>query len=91
MYRIVLACHGVPADEGELAAIDIQKEFNEFRSPRYTNATCRFENGILFLTCDNDGWDPRGLNLKDEFSDCLSAYISTLFDGDLRLISATAL
>jgi hypothetical protein len=91
MYRIVLACHGVPAAEGEQAATDIQREFNEFRSPRYANATCRFENGKLLLTCDNVGWDPQGLNLRDEFSDCLSAYIATAFDGDIELISATIL
>jgi hypothetical protein len=91
MFRVVLACSGVPEAEGLRAAADIAKEFNEFRSPRYTNATCSFASGTLVLSCDNDGWDANGLNLMDEFSDCLSAYITTLFDGDLRLISATKL
>jgi hypothetical protein len=92
MFRVVLACDGIPAAEGEQAAVDIQKEINEVRSPRYTNAICTFKNGELVLSCDNDGWDSRGLNLMDEFSDCLSAYISTpLFDRHLRLVSVTAL
>ena len=90
MFRIVLACGGVPADEGPRAAGDIAKEFNDVRTPRYTNSTCVFENGSLVLSCDTD-WDSGGLNLMDEFSDCLSAYVSTPFDGDLRLISATVI
>ena len=70
--------------------MDIAKEFNEVRTPRYTNATCTFSDGRLVLSCDNDGWDSNGLNLMDELSDCLSAYLPP-FDGDLILISATVL
>ena len=88
MIRIVLICGGVPEAEGRQAAIDIADEFNRDRSPRYVNASCRFESGKLILSCDNDGWDAEGRNLMDEFSDCLSAYVATPFGGDLRLDSA---
>jgi hypothetical protein len=89
MFRVVLACDGVPAAEGVEAAIDIQNEFKEFRGPRYINPSCVFEDGRLILSCDNDGWDSDGLALMDEFSDCIPAYISSPFDGDLKLVSAT--
>jgi hypothetical protein len=90
MFRIVLACGGVPTGEGAQAALDIAKEFNDVRTPRYTNSTCIFEHGSLVLSCDTD-WDSDGLNLMDEFSDCLSACIATPFDGDLRLVAVTVL
>jgi hypothetical protein len=91
VFRVVLACDGVPEAEGTEAASDIAKEFNDFRGPRYTNATCDFKEGVLTLSCENDGWDANGVNLMDEFSDCLSAYIATPFDGDLRFVSSTKL
>jgi len=81
----------VPEAEGAEAATDIAKEFNDFRGPRYTNAKCVFQNGVLTLTCENDGWDADGVNLMDEFSDCISAYIATHFEGDIRFISSTKL
>jgi len=31
------------------------------------------------------------VNLMDEFSDCISAYIATHFEGDIRFISSTKL
>lgn len=91
MIRIVFACDGVPADAGPAAAADIEQEFRDHRQPRYTNAVCTFQNGQLLLSCDNDGWDREGRNMLDEFSDCISACIETGFDGDIRLISVTAL
>jgi hypothetical protein len=36
--------------------------------------TCTFSDGTLTLVAFND-FDPDGLALSDEFSDCLSAYI----------------
>ena len=90
MFRVTLICNGIPEGMGDEAAQDIEKEFREHRIPRYVNATCRFESGKLFLSCDNDGWDSNGLNLTDEFSDCLCAYLPP-FDGDLRLVSSVEL
>ena len=66
MYRIVLAADGILASEGAEAATDIAKEFNEVRGDRYLNATCTFSDGILTLTCENDGWDADGQGLKSK-------------------------
>ncbi len=90
MYCVVLECDCVPASEGSEAALEITNEFRKHREPRYTNVTCTYVDGKLVLSADNDGWDRDGLNLMDEFSDCLSAYIRA-FDGDMRLVSATRL
>ena len=87
MHRVVLECSGVPLPEGAEAARDIEQEFRQHR-PHQRNVQCRFEEGKLILQADND-FDPDGLALMDEFSDCISAYIATLFDGDIRLVSST--
>jgi len=84
---VVLVGENVPAEFGSEAATDITTEF-ETRGPRYFNAICTFEGGTLVLSCDNDGWDADGLNLMDEFSDCLSAYLPS-FDGDVKIVSIT--
>jgi hypothetical protein len=90
MYRVVLVCHSVPAAEGAQVAADIQQEFADSHSPRCSNVSCVFEHGNLVLSANNDGWDRKGLNLMDEFSDCLSAYVCSPFDGDLKPVSVTA-
>jgi hypothetical protein len=82
---VVIACENVPADLGPEAATDITSEFQQ-RGPRYFNAVCTFVDGKLLLSCDNDGWDADGLNLMDEFSDCLSAYLPP-FGGDMKIVS----
>ena len=87
MFRIVLECSGVPSDQGEVAARDITKEFAEHR-PHHRNVTCSFADGKLTLIAEND-YDPKGLALMDEFSDCLSAFIRGGFDGDLVVKSAS--
>jgi len=89
MHRVVLECSGVPSAEGEEAARDIETEFREHR-PHHSNVQCTFPDGKLILQAEND-WDADGLALMDEFSDCISDYIVTLFDGDLRLVSSTAI
>jgi hypothetical protein len=87
MYRVVLECTGVPGAEGKAAAEDIAREFAEHRS-HHKNVTCSFLDHKLTLVAEND-FDPKGLALMDEFSDCLSAYISTSFDGDILVRSTT--
>lgn len=87
MHRVVLECSGVPEAEGKEAAVDIEREFREHR-PHHQNVRCTFNDGKLLLQADND-WDSDGLALIDEFSDCISAYIATPFDGGLRLVSST--
>lgn len=89
MFRVTLACAGAPAVAGQGAACDIQKEFAEYRQ-HHKNVVCTFTNGELVLTAEND-FDPDGLALMDEFSDCIAAYIAEPFDGDMRLVNATTI
>jgi hypothetical protein len=51
---------------------------------------CSFTNSELVLTAEND-FDPNGLALMDEFSDCIAAYIAEPFDGKIRLVNATTI
>ena len=87
MYRVTLACENVPAGAGGEAASDIQKEFAAHR-PHHKNVSCTFTDGELVLTAEND-FDPDGLALMDEFSDCISAYIAEPFDGGIRFVGST--
>lgn len=89
MHRVVLECSSVPAAEGQEAAIDIERNFRQ-RRPHHQNVRCTFEDGKLILQAENY-FHADGLALMDEFSDCISAYIATPFDGDIRLVSSTAI
>lgn len=46
-------------------------------------------DGKLRLVAEND-YDPAGLNLMDEFSDNICAYVGA-FDGNLKLVSVETL
>ena len=87
MYRIVLACYGVPESAGAEAAVDITAEFADERT-WHSNVSCTWDGSRLILQADND-FDPNGLSLLDEFSDCTAAYIKELFDGEIRVESIT--
>ncbi len=84
MYRITLECFDVPAAAGDEAARDIAEAFR-LHYPHEHNVTCTFIDGTLQLVAENN-YDPEGLNLMDEFSDNISAYIEP-FDGDMKLVS----
>lgn len=88
MYRITLECHGVPAAEGEEAAHDITEAFR-LHYPHENNVACTFVSGKLRLVAENDH-DPEALNLMDEFSDNICAYIGA-FDGDIEVVSIETL
>ena len=45
------------------------------------------EGCFLFITVEND-YDPEGQALMDEFSDCISMYVTEPFDGAIRLVSS---
>ena len=87
MYRIVLACYGVPESAGTEAAVDITAEFADHR-PWHANASCTWDGKRLVLQADNDV-DSTGLALLDEFSDCTAAYIKELFGGEIKVESIT--
>ncbi len=88
MYRIVLACSGVPAHAGEAAARDITEEFTH--RPWHKNVSCKWIGSQLILQADND-FDSSGLALLDEFSDAISACIEDGFDGDVDVVSVSPL
>jgi hypothetical protein len=88
MYRIVLACKGVPAAVGAVAACDITEEF--IHRPWHQNVRCEWDGFRLILQAEND-YDSNGLALLDEFSDALSASIADGFDGGIDVVSVSQL
>jgi len=88
MYRIVLACDGVPTHAGPAGALDIAEEFTH--RPWHKNVKCDWDGVRLVLQADND-FDSDGLALRDEFSDAISACIREPFDGNIEIVSATPL
>ena len=88
MYRIVLACRGVPEDVGPVAASDIAEEFTH--RPWHKNVSCHWDGSQLILQADND-FDSSGLALLDEFSDAIAATIKDGFDGGIDVVSVASL
>ncbi len=88
MYRIVLACTGVPAHAGAAGARDITQEFT--KRTWHQNVRCEWDGSRLILRAQND-FASNGLGLVDEFSDTISACIAGGFDGDIEIISITPL
>ena len=88
MYRIVLACNGVPAHAGEAGARDITEEFTH--RPWHKNVSCKWDGSQLILQADND-FDSSRLALLDEFSDAISACIEDGFGGDIDIVSVRPL
>ena len=86
VYKVILACEGVPASDGEEAAADITKEFADHRQ-WHQNVKCSWDGQELVLEAEND-FDDDGLALLDEFSDCIAAYVPA-FDGRLRIVSVS--
>lgn len=84
MFRITLECDDVPVTAGQEAAQDITEEFRTHYHHE-KNVICSWDGKTLRLVSEND-YDPEGLNLTDEFSDVIAAYIEP-FDGDIRLVS----
>ncbi len=88
MYRVVLSCAGIPPQAGPEAATDITKEFAEHRQ-WHKEVTCVWDGSRLVLTALND-YDSDGQALLDEFSDCISAYVSGHFDSAIRIDSVSS-
>lgn len=88
MYRIVLACSGIPSNEGPRGAESIREEFTH--RPWLKNVKCEWNGAQLILQADND-YDSNGKALTDEFSDAISACISNARDGAIEVVSVTVL
>jgi len=89
MFKIVLACIGVPESAGPAAAADIAAAFAKHRH-WHKNVRCTWDGSRLVLEAEND-YDSNGLALYDEFSDCISAYIAGLFDREILVESITVI
>jgi hypothetical protein len=87
IYRIILACEGIPANVGPAGARDIAEEF--IHRPWHKNVKCEWDGSRIVLQADND-FDPDGLALLDEFSDAISACVRNHFDGAIKVVSATS-
>jgi len=81
MYRIVLACEGVPEEVGETGARDITESFTQ--RAWHQNVRCEYDGSRLVLQAENN-FDADGKALLDEFSDEIFACIREPFDGDIR-------
>jgi len=88
MFRIVLACTGIPSAEGPSGAEAIREEFAH--RPWHTNVKCTWDGVGLILQADND-FDSNGLALMDEFSDAISACLSDAGKGSVEVLSVDAL
>jgi hypothetical protein len=77
-----------PPQRGTMRRATSPKRFG-FTIRTNTNVSCTFVDGKLRLVAEND-YDPEGLNLMDEFSDNICAYVEA-FDGDLKLVSVETL
>ena len=84
MYRVVLASACVTSEVAEEVARDITQEFT--RRPWHTNAKCEWDGIRLVLQADND-FDSKGVALRDEFSDAISAYIKKPLDCGIDIVS----
>lgn len=88
MYRIALACSGVPLDVGPAGAADITEEFTH--RAWHQNVLCSWDGSRLILRADND-YDSDGAALTDEFSDAIAACIVEGFNGSITVESITTL
>ena len=88
MYRIVLACKGVPAHAGATGAHYIIREFTD--RPWHKNVTCVWDGSQLILQADND-FDSNGHALVDELSSVISACIGCAFHGKIEIVSIAIL
>ena len=88
MYRITLACDGIPVDLGATAAADIAEEFTH--RPWHRDVTCEWDGTRLILRGDNDH-DATGAAFAEEFSDAISACVAGGSDGAISLLSVETL
>jgi hypothetical protein len=87
MYRVLLVCSGLPSTAGAEAAVDIAKDFAEHR-PWHSRVTCEWNGTLLTLMSVND-FDDTGLATLDEFSDCISAYVTDPGDSQIEIASVS--
>jgi hypothetical protein len=87
LYRIKLACDGIPPSAGPPGAIELAEEFTH--RPWHQNVRCSWDGFSLILTAEND-FDENGRALLDEFSDEVVACISDReYSSNIRILEVT--
>jgi len=74
---------------GPKGALDIQEDLIK-RRPWHQNVTCKWDGRSLILQAETN-FDVEGLALMDEFSDAIAASITDGFDGDIQVLSVSAI
>jgi len=87
MFRIVLACEGVPAHAGPKGTVAIAEEF--LSSPWLQNVMCNWDGQTLTLQADSD-FDEKSLALTGEFDAVAACVMGTLGYG-IRIVSIARL
>ena len=89
MFKITLACNGLPDVAARAAAPEIALEFHEHRT-WYTAVQCLWRDGRLLLIAESDV-DSDGVALSDEFSDCIFAYVSDWEEFKIEIVDVVKL
>jgi hypothetical protein len=71
VFRVSVACEGIPPNVWPDALVDVESEFANRTWHRIVR--CGWERDVLVLVVDND-YDNDGEALADEFSDTVAAY-----------------
>jgi hypothetical protein len=71
VFRVSVACEGIPPDAWPDALVDVESEFSKRTWHHIVH--CGWEGGALILVVDND-YDKDGAAVADEFSDAVAAY-----------------
>jgi len=83
IYRITLSCSGIPPEQAQVGAADIEKEFKH--RPWQKNVSCTWDGKNILIAAENMA-DSDGLALMDEFSDAISACIDGQFDSEISVV-----
>ena len=84
MFRVSVACEGIPPHAWPDALGDVESEFSRRTWHRIIH--CGWEGGALILVVDNDH-DRDGTALADEFSDTVAAYAPGTLGYRVRVLS----
>lgn len=85
MFKVILACYGVPPQHALEAAAEISAEFAEHRQ-WHKHVRCSWDGTRLMLVAEND-YDSNGEATLDEFSDCVAAYVPGTFGYRVSLVA----
>jgi hypothetical protein len=88
MFRVSVACEGVPPNAWPDALADVESEFSKRTWDHIV--LCGWEGSALILVVDND-YDKDGTAVADEFSDTVAAYAPGTPGYRVRVLSVVTL